>query len=291
MSARRLLGGALVASLVLPLLAAGALGEGASSGEVQSSAVVLNDPPSNARVDLSRADAEPALPGVQVAPVPGQPTSVRVVAQVEDGNGWKDLEKGSFEIVAPDGKKLESKIDATPAPEGNGKRREFSADFTIEAMDPPGAYTVRFVAADRHDATAKGEAVVEHLGLLALSLDRSALSFGSAIGPGADTHASPAALGVTNTGNVRLDLFVSATPLRTADGSASIGPERIRVSLDPQMGGETPLSGSGVRLDGFDLVHNQARSVYFDLHMPTGEEQYIPAARYTGSITLGGVKG
>lgn len=288
----RILGGLVAFALVLPLLASGALGESASAGEVSSSAEVSNEEPANVRVDLSGADEDPATPGVQVSPVPGRNMKVNLVAQAEDGNGWQDLRKGELQVFRPDGSPHTNLFDATPDDNGRGKRRDFRGAFELGPHDPPGEYVVRFFVKDHKEGKTTGHGVIVYLEMLAMSLDKGAIDLAQeALAPGATSHGKPAEVRIGNAGNVKLDLRVSATALKTPDGAGSIGPDRLRYSRDATMADESPLSVHGFLDDKFDLPPAQSRSAYIDLHTPTGEEQYVPAGRYAGSLTFGGVVG
>ncbi len=263
-----------------------------SDGEVQSSAKVSNEKPANVRL-MSAGDADPNTPGEQVSPTPDRPTSVTLVFQAEDGNGWKDLTDASFQVFRPDGSAYTDPITATASNQGNGKRRDFSASFSMQHNDAPGTYSVTFRVVDRNGDDATGQGSFQYMEMLALAVDASSVSFGAGgLGPGTSTHDQSVAVPVRNAGNVMLDLHLAATPLSTSSGDASIAPHYLKYSRIADMTGEVGMSESGWIDKGFGLAPGpEAKYGYFDIHVPTGEEQYIPADTYAGRITIGAVVG
>lgn len=282
---------ALVAGLVvLSILSAGALGQG-KSGEVHGSARVKNETPMNLRIDVGN-DADPDAPGTQVSPDADGETQVSFTGRAEDGNGWQDLRRAEFTVYRADGTVLAGPVAGDPANHGAGRLREFTASFAMSSQEPAGTYTVHMTAWDRHDASAVANATFDYQEILALAVDSGSISFGDgAVGPGASTHDAPSAVVVRNTGNVRLDLHVSSNGLSTPSGDATIGPEYLKYDTNRTMASERALSADGITDTAFDLDPGQSRTAYLDLHMPTGDQQYVPADTYSGTISLGGVSG
>lgn len=279
---------ALAMAAVALSLASVAVGEPKSGGEVRSSAEVANEKPGNVRF-LGLGDADPDTPGEQVAPRAGHVARLAPRFQAEDGNGWRDLREGSFEVFRPDGSRLVGPLPLSTTGQGNGKRGELAGAFELAPEEPAGLYRLRATIVDRMGDVTDGEGTFEHQAMLALSIDARVVAFGAALTPGATTHAAPAAVAVRNVGNVAIDLHVSATPLSSSE--ASIPADRLRYSARSDMGDERALSETGVTDTTFDLLPGLAKDAYFDVHVPTGDEQYVPAATYTGSITLGAVVG
>ncbi len=277
--------------LALVLMSGTALASG-SGNEVQSSASVKNVGPEDLTLDLSAADEDLATPGVQVSPVPNGAVTVTAVASASDRNGWQDLANAKMTVYDPNGNVYAGPFDAPAKGDGTGKRKEFEAAFPLQFHDLPGTYTVVLTVKDRKDDTAVENATFEYQELLAISLDATVMNFGNGeLGPGASTHGAPSSVVVRNAGNVELDLRLSANGLSTADAAALIGPDRIKYSGDETMANEMALSEDGVTDDAFDLAPGAqaTRPAFFDIHVPSGEEQYVPADTYTGRIVIGAV--
>lgn len=273
-------------SLSLPALAGGE-----NSGHVESSAEVSNDQPVNVRLEVSD-DSDPGMPGAQLAPDSKGDTRVKITGLAEDGNGWRDLKKATFRVLRPDGSTMQDDKKGEESNEGHGRERRFTFEFALTSGDPPGAYTVHMSVEDKHAAASTAQTTVEIMGYLAFSVEQTSVSFGdAALGPGATSHASPASIAIRNLGNVPLDLSLTGAPLENIEADASLGPDRIRYSASPDMANERALAASGTIDTTFDLMPGLVKSAYFDLHMPTGDEQYVPAGRYAGAITIGGVAG
>lgn len=287
MNRRRALVGIVCVSLaatLVPLLASAA-----SNDTVDSSAEVSNEPPTNLVIEIAN-DADESSPGVQIAPDASGTTRILLVGRAEDGNGWKDLKKATFEVFTPDGDPVTG-ADGSAEAEGKGRKRSFSFTIDLSSQSPPGDYTVRMTALDNQDAARIVETTFHFDEHLALSLDEGQLSFGGGLGPGQSTHSSPATIKVNNLGNVPLDILVSASALRQVGGDATIGADRLRYASTSTMEPETALSTEGVWDTSFDVLPGASRPAYLDVHMPTGDEQFVPPGRYTGTITFGGAAG
>ncbi len=266
--------------------------DGSGSGNVASSARVRNEPPTGLRISIS-PDDDAGRPGVQVSPVPLGDVSVTVLASADDANGGRDLVRASLEVLAPDGRRVHGPQALAPQPDPRGTRGDFEARFLLRFFDEPGAYTVVVEIEDRAQDAISGNRTFEYLELLALAVGVDAVSFGDALSPGQSTHDRASAVPVRNAGNVRLDLRVSGTSLATAEGDAAIGADRVRYRAAGSTAAEVPLSPGGATDPAFDLAPGASseRDALFDIHVPTGEEQYVPAAVYTGRITVGAVAG
>lgn len=277
----------LLVTLACVALAASLLPFAASSSDnsVRSSAEVSNEHPTNLRITIE-GDADERAPGVQIAPSSGK-TTVKVQGEAEDGNGWKDLKRVTFEVFAPDGSPLAG-ADGTGEAEGKGRKRSYSYSFDLPSGARAGTYTVRLSASDHQGAARTAEAVFELQQQLALALDTGTVSFGAGLGPGQTTHEAPASVNVRNVGNVPFDLRVSSDGLQHAGGQATIAPSRLRYSSAADMSGEMPLSASGILDAAFDLAPGATKAAYLDIHMPTGDEQFVPPGRYVGTLVFGG---
>lgn len=263
---------------------------GKSNTEVQSSASVENAKPAGLAIDFGRnEDGDPSAPGAQIIANVEKPTTVVIQGRADDGNGWRDLSSASITIKGPTGE-IKPVTSATPTGEGQGRTVEFSAKFELPAGVAPGNYDVTFSATDRVGASDQVAAAFTVVPMLGIALDASSISFGKGLGPGSTSHASPASIGIRNVGNVIMDIHVSASPLRGEASGESISADHVRYSHSASMSGEVTLSKDGSTDQGFNLKPGApAKLAYFDIHMPTGDEQYLPADTYRGTITIGSV--
>lgn len=271
---------------LLLAVAAGAAGE-----QVESKTKVQNKAPSVVEVDLD-GDDDASQAGVQVAPVPGGDRLVRVQVRSQDDNGHRDVEDLEVEVFRPDGSRVAGPVRGDEG-ERSGRTVEHSASFSLAHFEPPGTYAVRATATDKKGGTDTQEATFEYLALLAFSLDRPAVEFDAGeLAPGSTTHGAPSPLGVTNQGNVPFDLQVSGTDLAALGvEDASIPASRVKYSSAPDMAGEAGLGADPLVDAAFSLAPGagSVRQAYFDVHVPTGEEQFVPAATYVGAIRVGAV--
>ncbi|MFA5861020.1 MAG: hypothetical protein WDA16_04935 [Candidatus Thermoplasmatota archaeon] len=262
-----------------------------NGNEVKSSADVANAAPANAFIDLTAHDDDPSTPGTQISPVPNGVATIPVHASVDDGNGWKDITSATITVTAPDGSNVPATNAAASSEGGHGRTTTYEATYKLSASSQPGEYAVHFSATDHAGANASADAHFVYMEMLGIAIDSKSISFGSGLSPGNTTDAS----GVTvhNVGNVKIDLHVSASPLTEKTSGVSIGPERIGYSQDSSMAGEVPLSADGYADTAFQLApgSQSAKSAFFNLHVPSGDEQYLPPGTYTGQLTLGAMKG
>lgn len=260
----------------------------AQAEDVRAETGVRNAAPVVTEIDLGSSDDQPSTAGVQVAPVPGGVRTVTVSAKAQDDNGWKDVSGLSFTLQR-DGVTLAGPVQGAASKHG-GRAREYSASFSLDSAARAGPYAVVVEATDVAGAKASSSASFEFLGILAFTLEGGAISFSSGgLEPGATTHGSPAARMLRNTGNVPLSISVAATDLEGGVKDARIPADRIRYSASSDMSneralGETPFIDTSFRLDPGS---GASRAAYFDIHVPSGEEQYIPATTYKGSIRIG----
>lgn len=290
---RRRAAAALAAAVLVALLPAASSQDG-SDGKVSSSASVRNERPTVLLLDLSASDADSDSPGVQVSPVPGGKAVVRFNVSAEDGNGGADLRRAEVEVRGPDGSVVVPAFSAREKGEPRGRVRQYEGSFELEHYRRAGEYTVHLLLKDRNEASAVANASFHYEELLAISVGVSSISFGDgALSPGSSTHGKASAIPVRNGGNVPIDLRLSAGPLWTQDRDASIAPDRLKYSRLVDMTDERPLSAAGIVDEQFDLAPgaSSVRNAHVDIHVPTGDEQYVPAATYTGEITIGAVVG
>lgn len=267
-------------------------GGAATSGDLQTSASVDNIEPAALVIDTKAIDNDPSMPGTQVTSNVEEPTKIAIQARADDGNGWQDLVSGKIEVTPPGGDELKAVTPTAPKGEGKGRTQEYEATFEIPAGVAPGEYEVKFTAEDRTGKKETIESTFVVAPALAIGLSDRAIKFGDGLGPGTTSHANPVHVGIRNLGNVAMNIHVSASPLRGEKTGATIGPNFVKYSADSKMSGEVSLSSDGYTDTGVAFLPGlPARLVYFDIHMPSGDQQYIPADEYRGTITIGAVSG
>lgn len=277
-----------LAARLLAILVVLIMSSSAWADNVQTNASVSNQAPTVVEIKVLDDD-DAVLPGSQVSPVPGGSRTVDVEARAQDGNGWRDLSSLSLEVRRPDGSLLASVV-AQPTSEHSGRTQVYSASFDIAFYEPPGTYTISADTVDGAGSHGTHSDSFSYEELLAFALGSNSITFASgALEPGA---VSPTvSVGVTNTGNVALDTQVSGADLAAQGFDASIPADRMKYSSNSTMGGEVALGTTPQTDAAFDLAPgaSSSRNAYFDLHVPTGDEQFVPAATYVGSITVGAV--
>ena len=272
--------------IALAILAAAALAAPLALAEdIDTEARVKNKDPTMTAITLS--DDEPGTAGYQVQPVAGGTKTVTVSFSTNDGNGNADIEKVDFSVLRPDQSALHTTLTATGG-SSQGTTREWTATFDVEFHEPPGTYTV----SARVEDVKGGEGVLTqtfaYQELLAFDPNPKTVEF-SATDLEPATNSPVAGVGVRNMGNVALDAQVSGTDMDAATFDASIGVERVKYGLAPDLGDAVSLGTSPTTLTTFDLAPGAAsvRDIFFRVDVPSGEEQFIPADTYQGSITIG----
>lgn len=257
----------------------------ATANQMQSEARVTNDAPDVASITFKTRDDDSAQPGLQIAPEPGIVRRIVVDVAVEDDNGHRDVRAVQVEVRAPGNTSTFVGPFAAKFESGRGRGATYAAGFDLPSWSAAGVYTVVATIQDAPAARGTGYASFEVLESLALGVGSSDISFGT-LSPGAVT--SPASVAVSNHGNVAIDLEVSGTALASADASIPAG--RIRTGLSS--GGVTsPLAIDPMLIPDFDLAPGQdaSRLLWFQLHVPSGDEQYVPQGTYRGTIALSAV--
>jgi hypothetical protein len=119
----------------------------------------------------------------------------------------------------------------------------------------------------------------------------SSLSLGSSLSPG-DTS-SIGSLTISNYGNIQIDTQVSGTAPTATSPAATLPVGSVTYSLNSNMGSSTALAGSSATMSSFDLgagVGN-SKNLYWQMVVPTGASQYVPAGTYTSTVTVTAVAG
>lgn len=239
-----------------------------------------------------------ALPSATVLPTSGANTSVTATIVVTDLNGCNDLSSVQAEVLTPAGATHVAPAAATYVSCDAGTAATYRYVFPMRFYDAPAVlesgYKLRVTATDSQGATGTNAAsllLFAYAELAALQLDRSTFGFGASISPGAQSSVLP--LAVQNAGNVRVDTAVSGTHLTHASESASIGVGSMRYSTASNMSASSATSTTSATMTDFDLASgaSSGRSLYWQLTVPSGEQQWVPSGAYAGTVTVSAVKG
>lgn len=277
MSARR----ALVAFAVVAVLAAPT----ALAELVETEAKIKNREPSI--TSIVPLDDEPGAAGYQVQPVAGGAKTVTVSLTTEDGNGKEDIRSLTFQVTRPDGSVLHDSVTASES-NAQGMAKSFTASFPVGFYEPPGTYAISAAVVDSKGGRGSATQAFDYQELLAFDPTPRAVEFASAdLEPA--TSSPVAGISVRNLGNVPLDVQVSGTPMAARDADARIGVDRVKFGLEQDLSDASPLGLDPETLAAFDLAPgaDARRGVYFRVDVPSGEDQFIPADTYQGSVTIG----
>lgn len=267
----------LVATLFLAVLVAPA-----GSAAVDTKAVVGNIVPEVTSISLP----------VSVQPLAGGVKTVEMTVTAADGNSFQDLVSVDVTVYKPDGTTVHiASAGAVSNGDGNGVTESYDHSFGMQFHDDPGVYTVTAVATDSQGATSTPFSEnFTYEELVALALSATAVDFGT-LDPG--TRSASSTVGVTNKGNVRIDIDTSGTDLSDGNGHA-IGVERVKYDLtDGTFTAENNLTATPYTNSGFDLAKgaSSSKDSHWQLDTPSGDEQYIPAGTYQGMVTISALKG
>ena len=273
--------GVLLALMAATTAAAGIVLAEGKPGQAE----IRNQAPSVISVEVV-TDDDPGTTGTQINPVPGSTKSVLLSLTASDPNGHNDLVSTTVSVTAPDGSPL-TPSSAFSLVSGTGARGVFEVNFDLPYYwAPGGGYLLSATVTDAAGATGSSSgapaefSVAEAIGL---SLNTSTIDFG-VTDPG-QTSSAASVVG-ENKGNVTIDVVLSGTPL--VFGSNSIAIEKVDSASDSAFTSPTALSGTGQTLTDYNLAPGlgSTRQVYFQLRTPSGEEQYLPAGTYVGTINV-----
>lgn len=257
----------------------------AQTGKAQ----INNKAPTIESVTLT-PDNDSGLSGVQVNPTPDSTTTVSVSIQAKDLNGYNDISTVAVVVYKPDGTTVHVSSGNATLSTGNGTHSTWTYSFNMNFYDAPATgtstYKVITTATDTLGATGNNSAtpaVFNYNELIALSLNTNTIDFG-VLDPG-QTSTTQTVVG-TNLGNVTLDINLSGTNLSYLTNSIAIS--RVDGALDSGFTAPTVLSASSQTVSTYDLAPGAAssKSVYFRLRVPSGDEQYLPAGTYQGTVSI-----
>lgn len=245
-------------------------------------------------------NAIPVVQGIDVAstvnPTAGGTTTVPLNVTASDSNGFQDLVSVTVTVLKPDGSTVHiAASSAASNGDGSGVAQTYAYDFAMNFHDDPAVdgatYKVRAVAEDSKGLVSSPvTATFSYTELVAMSIDGSTIDFG-AMDPG--ERSSVAGLNVTNKGNTVVDLDTSGTALANGEGQ-EIDVDRVKYDINAtNMENERALTESAYTNSDFQLAYgpSSSRSTWWQLDVPSGEDQYLPAGSYSGTVTLSAIQG
>ncbi|MEA3203717.1 MAG: hypothetical protein QOI63_1396 [Thermoplasmata archaeon] len=249
---------------------------------------VVNVPPTLVSVTLGSSS---------LTPTAGTTTSLVTTIVVSDLNGFNDISSVLVTILKPDGTTVHVAAAAASFVSGSGVQATYTKTSTMNYADAAAlttsTYKVKVTATD-----SQGAAVNNLLSLgtfnyaqLAALNSPSSLDLGSSLSPG-DTSAI-GALAISNYGNIQIDTQVSGTAPAVTSPAATLPIGSVTYSLNSNMASSSALSTSAVTAGSFDLgagVGN-SKNLYWQMAVPTGASQYVPAGTYTSTVTVTAVAG
>lgn len=176
---------------------------------VQLAVTILNSAPSVTDVRLLSDDLDET--GVQLAPKPKGLSILEIVAEVYDPDGAQDVKAVSAEAA---GVSSQLSYNATI----NSTHALYNGTLEFPHYIAPGTYAVRVTGEDYGNKTAENSGQFQYLELLALELDTTTLALQTSNGEltsatGDSSMDTPLSPTLRNTGNIPLDLRISATDL------------------------------------------------------------------------------
>ena len=257
----------------------------AGTGQAQ----INNKVPTIESVTLT-PDNDPGISGVQINPTAGTVTVVSASIQAKDNNGYNDISTVVVVVYKPDGTTVHVSSGSATLDSGTGTNSTWTYSFNMNFYDAPATgtstYKVVATATDAQSATGNNSAspaLFNYDELMALSLNTNTVNFG-ALDPGA-TSGTQTVVG-TNLGNITLDIVLSGSNLSYLTNSIPIS--RVDGALDTGFTSPTALSTSSQTISSYNLAPGAAstKSIYFRLRVPSGDEQYLPAGTYQGTVSI-----
>jgi hypothetical protein len=177
---------------------------------------------------------------------------------------------------------------------GSGTTVNARCTFYLQFYANETSWTCKVYAVDNASQSASNTGAVAVNQLVSLSLTSATLNFGAALAPGAGHGTSNKTETVTNYGNTQIDIRVNGTAMSHATLVASITVGSLYYDItSSDMGSETALSASATTVSSFNLAKGAAstKDSWWDLHVPAGSAQWVPAGVYSGTITVSAVAG
>lgn len=238
-----------------------------------------------------------SLPTASFSPTSGSTTPITTTVSVSDDNGCADISWVNVTVLDPSDATHIAWSEATMG-SCTLTSGTWTHTFDMQYHDDPALstdhYKVKVRATDSEGAS--DETLLGNLTgfnyeeLAALNLQSSTLDFG-VLDP--DTTSSAKSVSVENFGNVQIDAQLNGTNLTHGTESASIHVNGLDYSLDSDMSNSNSLTLDAVTNSTFDLApgSGSTKSLYWQLTVPSGADQWIPSGTYTGDLTVTAVKG
>ena len=252
---------------------------------------VPNLAPTITSVDLSSSS---------LAPTAGTTTALTVTVVAADLNGFADIGSGvanavTIGILKPDGSTVHVAQSAATFSSGSGVSATYTKTLTLNYYDAAATggstYKVKVVVTDSQAAAVDNLlalATFNYAQLAALNAPAS-VDTGSNISPG--SASSIATMAVGNYGNIQIDAQVSGTA--PANGANTVPVGSIAYSLASDMASSTALTTTASSISSFDLAggSGSSKNLYWQMTMPSGASQYVPAGTYTSVLTITAIAG
>lgn len=239
---------------------------------IQLAVTILNSAPSVTRITLLSDDLDET--GIQLAPRPKEFSLLEIEAEVYDPNGVDDL-KAVFADAA--GVSAELSYNSTL----NETHALYKGTLEFPHYVAPGTYDVRVRSEDFGNQSGDGFEQFDYMELLALELDTTTLALQTLGGElsqatGDDSMDTPMQPTLRNTGNIPLDLRISATDL--VGEEATIPAD----ALGYEGGNLTGKLSNGEALLSLGLEPGPTAVMALNLTLETN--QSYPAGVYLGTI-------
>lgn len=236
-----------------------------------------------------------------LSPTAGTTTALLVTVVAADLNGYNDIATVTVSILKPDGTTVHTS-GAASLQSGSGTSATFTRSLNMNYYDAAAiliatGYQVKVVVADAGTPALSVENIptlnkFTYAELAALNAP-AAVNTGSDIQPGSASSIATAA--INNYGNVRIDMRISGTaPSNPATAPATTIPVgSIAYSLNSDMSSSSALTGSATTITAFDLAagSGSAKNSYWQMTIPSGSSQYVPAGTYTSTLTVTAIAG
>ena len=262
--------------------------------DVTSQATVTNQAPSVGSLTITGATG-----GIDLSA--GSTAAVDCNATITDSNGYNDVASANAVIWAnttTEGGEADytghyANASCTLSG-GSGTTVNARCTFYLQFYANETDWTCKVYAVDNASQSASNNSTVAVNQLVALDLASATLNFGAALAPGTGQGTSNKTETVTNYGNTQIDIRVNGTVMSHASLVASIAVGNLYYDITSNaMESETALSAVATTVSSFNLAKGAAstKDSWWDLHVPAGSAQWVPAGTYSGTITVSAIAG
>ena len=236
-----------------------------------------------------------AAPGIQVNPVAGTTKQISVAATTTELSGYANIDQTAGNATCSWSYSNETVLYTTNVAWSNcgGTTCDATCSADFQFYDDPTDYNVTLTAYNITGLSSSNSSIFTYAELIAFDLGLSTINFGASFAPGAGHGTSNQTETVTNLGNTQIDIQVNGTVMSHASLVASIAVGNLYYDITSNaMGSETALSAVATTVSSFNLAKGAAstKDNWWDLHVPAGSAQWVPAGTYSGTITISAVK-